>query len=234
MVRRILRVIARWPKSVSRRSSYAFLERHLVEVPSGAVVLSVGSGGGYDDLIRESAAVRGFTVQSSDIDVDRNPDIVDDICASSLASESIDLIVIADVLEHVQQPHEAAREIDRILKAGGAALIAVPFIFPIHARPHDYFRYTEYGLRYLFSHMEVAELRPRDNWLEALLLAGGRISLEPGRLRLSAILFVSICALLYPLASLARLRPTFITSGYTMKVVKRAGTVPLSQAAGQG
>jgi len=222
MKRAIGQALTRWPKKLSRRRTYPFLEKHLAQVEAGSTVLNIGSGGGYEELVRRIAAERGFSVQSCDIDPDRNPDIVDDICASSLPSDSVDVLVMADVLEHVQQPFDAAREIGRILKPGGTALLVVPFFYPIHDRPHDYFRFTEYGLRLLFSRLEIIDLERRGNWLEALLLGAARISHEPGRSGRLAIIVVPLCALLLPLASLIGPGPDYLTSGYMMKLVKPA------------
>lgn len=222
--------LARWPKKLSRRNTYPFLEKHLMKVPGGAVVLNIGSGGGYEDLVRRIGHERGFTVKSSDIDPERSPDIVDDICDCSLPSESFDVVVMADVLEHVQQPLEAARAIDRILKPDGSALLVVPFFYPIHDRPHDYFRFTEYGMRYLFSHMEVRELEPRNNWLETLLLGAARIAHEPGKAGRLAIVVVPICALLLPLASLIGRGPGYLTSGYMMKAVRKPRSTEIGRS----
>jgi SAM-dependent methyltransferase len=59
-------------------------------------------------------------------------------------------IVIADqVLEHVPEPIKAVQNMRRMLEPGGCALIATPFLFRVHARPHDYYRWTEAGLRKL-------------------------------------------------------------------------------------
>jgi SAM-dependent methyltransferase len=222
MKRAIGIALARWPKKLSRRRPYPFLEKHLQMVPAGATVLNIGSGGGYDDLVRRIAEERKFTVKSTDIDPAREPDIVDDICNSGLESGSVEWLVMADVLEHVQNPFDAAREIGRILKPGGTALLVVPFFYPIHARPHDYFRFTEYGLRLLFADLEVADFEYRSNWLEALLLGAARIVYEPGKTARLAILVIPICALLLPLASLIGRGPGYITAGYMMKLVRRA------------
>ncbi len=59
-------------------------------------------------------------------------------------------IVIADqVLEHVADPRGAVANIRAMLQPGGYALIAAPFLFRVHARPHDYYRWTELGLKTL-------------------------------------------------------------------------------------
>ena len=37
----------------------------------------------------------------------------------------------------------------RVLAPGGTAVVSVPFCFYLHGRPHDYFRFTRYGLSHL-------------------------------------------------------------------------------------
>jgi SAM-dependent methyltransferase len=216
---RIGDALAQWPRKVSRRRPYPFLEKQLREIPLGASVLNIGAGGGYDELVRRVAKERGYEVRSSDIDSERSPDLIDDICASRLEDASVDVIVMADVLEHVQDPFAAASEIRRILKPGGALLLVVPFFFPIHASPHDYFRFTEYGLKHLFARLEIVAFERRDNWLQALLMSAGRIAHERGQAWL-ALFVIPICSLLYPLASRIGEGPSHITSGYMMKAVR--------------
>jgi SAM-dependent methyltransferase len=49
-----------------------------------------------------------------------------DICAMPFADDSFDFVMATDVIEHVDDDRQAAREIARILKPGGKALITVP------------------------------------------------------------------------------------------------------------
>ena len=39
----------------------------------------------------------------------------------------------------------------RVLRRGGRALIVVPLSWEVHQAPHDYFRYTSHGLRWLIE-----------------------------------------------------------------------------------
>jgi len=71
-----------------------------------------------------------------------------DICRQALP-EQFDIVIADQVLEHVARPHEAVRNIKAMLRPGGTALIATPFLFRVHARPHDYSRWTPAGLRSL-------------------------------------------------------------------------------------
>jgi SAM-dependent methyltransferase len=60
-----------------------------------------------------------------------------------------DTVILADVLEHIPQPEQIWKEMSRILTDRGRLLISVPFYYPVHEAPHDYFRYTEFALRRL-------------------------------------------------------------------------------------
>jgi uncharacterized protein YbaR (Trm112 family) len=51
------------------------------------------------------------------------------------------------VLEHVEDGHATIRELFRVLRAGGAAYIEIPFMQGYHGSPSDYRRFTELGLR---------------------------------------------------------------------------------------
>ncbi|MEQ8459918.1 MAG: class I SAM-dependent methyltransferase [Sandaracinaceae bacterium] len=67
------------------------------------------------------------------------------------ASEFADTVVSFQVLEHIANPTLLLSEAHRILKPGGALHVTVPFMWHIHEAPHDYFRYTEYGLRHILE-----------------------------------------------------------------------------------
>lgn len=68
---------------------------------------------------------------------------------------SFDGIVCVAVLEHVKDPFQAAREIERVLKPGGFLYCAVPFLQPLHAFPHHYYNMTADGLCRLFPGLTI-------------------------------------------------------------------------------
>ena len=41
-----------------------------------------------------------------------------------------------------------------MLKLHGCLILATPFMWPEHEEPHDFFRYTRYGLKYLAEKCE--------------------------------------------------------------------------------
>jgi SAM-dependent methyltransferase len=65
-------------------------------------------------------------------------------------------------LEHVREPAQVVRELWRTLVDGGRLLLVAPHEWEEHQQPHDYFRYTRYGLRYLLEQagFRDIEIRP--------------------------------------------------------------------------
>lgn len=64
-------------------------------------------------------------------------------------------VLCTEVLEHVTEPHLLVAEIARVLKVGGKAIVTTRFCHPLHLEPHDYFRFTRYGLEYLFRDYSI-------------------------------------------------------------------------------
>ena len=60
-------------------------------------------------------------------------------------NNTADAVISSQVIEHLNDPRAAIKETARILKEGGLFFLSFPFIYPIHALPHDYFRYTEFA-----------------------------------------------------------------------------------------
>jgi SAM-dependent methyltransferase len=74
-----------------------------------------------------------------------------DITNLPMREGSVDTLLCMEVLEHVPEPAAAVRECFRVVRPSGHLILTTPFLFPVHGAPHDYFRYTEYGLRHLLT-----------------------------------------------------------------------------------
>jgi len=61
-----------------------------------------------------------------------------------------DVVILSEVIEHLETPLLAMREAHRLLRVDGLVFLSCPFLYPIHAPPRDFLRYTEY---YLSHHL---------------------------------------------------------------------------------
>ena len=76
----------------------------------------------------------------------------------SIESEVADVVVSISVLEHLCEPMTMLSESFRILKPGGSILLQVPWQWWIHEAPYDFYRYSPYGLNYLFEKAGFKEI----------------------------------------------------------------------------
>lgn len=70
------------------------------------------------------------------------------------ADGTFDAVLSLNVLEHVKDPFQAAREIMRVLKPGGEVFVVAPFLQPLHGYPHHYYNMTAQGLMNLFEPLQ--------------------------------------------------------------------------------
>jgi hypothetical protein len=68
-----------------------------------------------------------------------------------LRAGSMDAVLSASVLEHLEAPWLLAAEINRVLKPGGLVYHQAPGAWPAHAQPNDFWRFSAEGLRVLFG-----------------------------------------------------------------------------------
>ncbi len=74
---------------------------------------------------------------------------------------SFDSALCTSVLEHLEEPEQGLRECYRVLKPEGIAIYSVPFIWHLHEEPRDFYRFSKYGLDYLFKKVgfEVVDIK---------------------------------------------------------------------------
>lgn len=100
-------------------------------------------------------------IHTLDINPASGATYIADLCndnSERIPSGRFDFILCTEVLEHTLQPFDAVREINRMLKPGGKVFVTVPFNFRIHGPLPDCWRFTEHGLRALFSNMDIIQL----------------------------------------------------------------------------
>lgn len=99
------------------------------------------------------------TAASSYADLTR-ADLFTDICDTNLKDEAFDTLLSTQVLEHIYDTKKYLSECYRLLTMGGVAIFTVPQTYECHAKPYDYYRFTEFSLRKLFEEkgFEIIEL----------------------------------------------------------------------------
>ncbi len=86
-------------------------------------------------------------------------DAIGDLAALPFSSGCFDAALNVVTLEHLAEPGAALSEISRTLRPGGQLLLIAPHEWEVHQAPHDYFRYTRYGLQYLLERANFSDIR---------------------------------------------------------------------------
>lgn len=202
-------------KRISRRGIYEFLDAQIQDLPRGARVLSVGAGGEIGARMVAAGRTQGLHVVQLDIDARHGADIVADLCEWR-SDEPFDAIVCSEVLEHLWAPHQAVANMHASLRDGGKLIVTVPFVFPIHDAPHDYFRYTRHGLEVLLRGFRDVVIEDRNSWAEAFGVLAVRMTRGKGR-RPFALAVVPAVAAGYPmLRMMGRLSAREMPTGYNV------------------
>jgi SAM-dependent methyltransferase len=151
------------PKGASalRKESNIWLREHCRDV-SGAI-LSIGSGNDGD---HEGGFYRDYfpaasSYTTSEVFPSEHCDLLIDVRSMpEIADGSYSGIYCSGVLEHVDEFRRGFDELTRILVPGGILLLGLPFRQAIHMAPQDFWRFTEYGIRYLLaSSFEVIAMK---------------------------------------------------------------------------
>ncbi len=151
------RVRRRWLPPLSVDRDMATRYRRASAASSGSVALVLGAG---DKVAEYRRWLPDNEVVTSDVHLQFGPDLVCDAHWIPFADDSLGLVVAGQVLEHTIRPWRVAEEIERVVHPGGLVQVEVPFAFPLHAAPWDFFRFTFGGLRSLFrgSHLVRADV----------------------------------------------------------------------------
>lgn len=143
--------------SMERRDTNTLLQAWGAEVRGD--VLSIGSAGDSD---KQGRSYRSYFPQATTYitsDVVDGCDLRLDVRAMpEIASGAFDAVFCSGVLEHVDDCHAAVAECHRALKSGGVFLVGVPFSQKIHRAPLDFWRFTEFGFRYLLRAFTIRDL----------------------------------------------------------------------------
>lgn len=143
-----------------------------------------------------------------------------------LDDDQIDTILCTDVLEHIADPGKLSGEMARILAPGGRLVASIPFLYPLHEVPHDYFRFTEFKLRQFCEEagLQVLELKAYGGLLDVLSVLTAKLLARYGLLCVG---FTALCGFmleLSPARSLRRRTAKTYPLGYCLVAEKRDAT----------
>ena len=160
--------------------------------PASALVVDGGSGNNrvHPDII----SVDMFDYEAVDI--------VCTLDALPFRDGAVDALVSRSVLEHVAAPGAVLAEFARCTRPGGIGIHMIPFMFPYHASPADYHRFTHEGHHILFNGWEIIERsNPTGPVTVALLHLIEVLStiLSFNNQRAKSVVYLMLCALLFPL-----------------------------------
>lgn len=123
-------------------------------LPENPLIFDIGSKDGRANYAF-GAPPAGAKVVCVDIAARAGVDLVADAHDLHMVdSNTVDFVTTVSVLEHVQHPQQVVSEIFRILKPGGVVYVNVPFVFPFHADPNDFYRFSYRGVDILCAAFE--------------------------------------------------------------------------------
>jgi len=122
------------------------------QLKDGQVVLDAGAGEGRHRKYFKRGRYFALDARWGDASWDYSGlDICGDLAGIPLRSASVDCVLCMVVLEHTRNPRDVLLEFARVLKLGGSLIMVLPFLWEEHQIPHDYFRFTRYGVRAIFE-----------------------------------------------------------------------------------
>lgn len=92
-----------------------------------------------------------------------------------LEGACFDSVVLTEVLEHCPEPRDLMAEVNRVMKKGAKLFGTVPFIYPLHEAPWDFYRYTPFAIERLAKQTDfkVIKIESLGGWHASLALTIG-------------------------------------------------------------
>lgn len=102
---------------------------------------------------------------------EKGTDVLGDAISLPFIQNTFDMVVLSEVLEHVRDPLRVMEEVFKILKPGKSCVITVPFLYRVHADPHDYGRYTDFFWTHSLKQIgfEIEEIKSQGGYYSVLV-----------------------------------------------------------------
>lgn len=145
-----------------------FLEEYVNKNGNRASVIDFAPTPAFSQRVRKMFHIYKSTDLVRD-DVDFKMDICD---MKQIADNSFDIIICSHVLEHVPDPDKAMREIYRIMRPDGRAIIMVPLFWDVSETVEDKNHTTDHLRLKHYGQADHVRLFSRQNFLSRLNHAG--------------------------------------------------------------
>lgn len=143
-----------------RRTILEFLAQAARDLPGGARVADVGAGEApYRELFDHVDYVAIDWQETLHEGPGEGVVIVARAEDIPVEDGSFDAVLLTQVLEHVPDPARVLDELHRVLCPDGRLYLTAPLVWELHELPHDYYRYTEPGLRHLLDAAGFQDVR---------------------------------------------------------------------------
>jgi SAM-dependent methyltransferase len=162
---------------LARQAIDRFLLDVAAEIAPGTIVLDGGAGNCKHKNFFPHVRYLAFDMKPIKKRAYGDVDLAANLYYLPFRTSSIPAAINVEVLEHLNEPLAALKELQRVLKPGGKLYLIAPQGFQEHGMPHDYFRYTSSGLRYLSEKagLEAVSITPMGGFFWYL---GHRISMS--------------------------------------------------------
>lgn len=102
-------------------------------------------------------------------------DIISEAWNIPQKSNTADIVISTFSLEHIAMIEKTTKEITRLLKKKGLLFVIVPFVYPEHEAPNDFWRFSQYSIPFLFSDFHIIEKPPSNGYFLTLCVLNNLI-----------------------------------------------------------
>ena len=97
---------------------------------------------------------------------------------ADLKAEEFDLVVATGLIEHVPDPRKLVDDLMVLCATGGHVLIQASSAFAVHEAPHNFFHFTQYGIRELCKDYKVVNVSGSCGPYETIAILLQRIAFQ--------------------------------------------------------
>lgn len=136
-------------KGVWRAMLYGAMRSSVIQPQLPVLDVACGVNPGYMRIFGLSRS----DIEAMDIYHAAHPSVIHDVSRAPFpyAEEAFESVFLINCLYAFPDPLHVMREARRVLRPSGKAFMSFPLAFPYTPEPHDFFRFTEEGVRRLCS-----------------------------------------------------------------------------------